>query len=681
VVTCIPVRDQSLQHVEEEESAIPKLSIGYIGLILYVLGGVTSSFSVETPTPRGEVRVVDARSSNWMSIALNVFDRLIELDAEGKLVPGLATGWRWLDDLTLEATLRRGVKFHNGEHFDAAIVKLNWEAYARLQQPHMLGEFLNFKPGSRLEIIDPYTVRFHFPEPDGTALVKLSAMHIASRQFHTERGWGEKQWGMLNRPGPWGTGPYQLTEGFSTFEKRSDRVVLEAHPYYWDASRFPQLHRIVFDNALSHKDALELVKSGEGRVDLVSELRPVETLSVARSPFAKVVTTRGTLVTVFGQLNMRKVGSPWRDVRLRQALNLAVNREEIIRDVKGHGIIIPGLAPEAAFGHDPALTPYPFAPDQARQLLRQAGHPDGVMIALIAPEALQTEAISISMMLEQAGFTVDLQVLDTVTFQRQTRLTEVDHLPEQRTWDIALQSAPDQLNFPPFLLYHAFALDGPYDWVSEQSELRQLYEQVLRLVDHEGQQALIQQMERHTHGQAYFLFLYNPMQLYAVNKSVAFIPHTTTLLGLTGTSVAETHWSVQRTTAQQAPSRTQPPHADPHNAEQVAMGQQVYVSFCAGCHGTNLEGQPDWQKRLPMGNFPAPPHDETGHTWHHADRWLFDIVKEGGLRFAPQHYRSAMPAYRDMLTDDEIWAVLAFIKSRWPASIRAHQEQENLRPR
>jgi ABC-type transport system substrate-binding protein len=346
VVTCIPVQDQSLQHVSEEESVIPKLSIGYIGLILYVLNGVTSSSSVEPPTPRGELRIVDASPSNWMSIALNVFDRLIEHNADGNLVPGLATGWRWLDDLTLAVTLRQGVKFHNGEGFDAAIVKLNLEAYARLQQPHMLGEFLNFKPGSRLEIIDPYAVRFHFPEPDGAALVKLSALHIANRQFHTERGWGEKQWGLLNQPGSWGTGPYQIVEGFSTFEKRSDRVVLEAHPHYWDASRLPRLHRIVFDNALSHRDALELVKSGEGLVDLVNELRPVETLSVARSPFTKVVTRRGTLVTVFGQFNMRNAGSPWHDVRLRRAINLAVNREELIRDIKGHEAVVSALAAE-----------------------------------------------------------------------------------------------------------------------------------------------------------------------------------------------------------------------------------------------------------------------------------------------------------------------------------------------
>jgi ABC-type transport system substrate-binding protein len=614
-----------------------------------------------------------------MSIALNVFDRLVELDAEGKLVPRLATGWRWLDDLTLEVTLRQGVKFHNGEVFGAEITKRNWEVYDRLRQPHMLGEFMNFKPGSRLEIIDPYAVRFHFPEPDGAALVKLSALHIASQQLHAERGWGEKQWGMLTRPGPWGTGPYQLIEGFSTSEKRSDRVVLEAHPHHWDANRFPRLHRVVFDNALSHKEALELVESGEGRVDLVSEVRPAEAPSVARSPVAKVVTKRGTLATVFGQFNMRKAGSPWRDVRLRQAINLAVNREEIIRDVKGHGIIIPGLAPEGAFGHDPALTPYPFDPDQARHLLRETGHPNGLMIALIAPEALQIQAISISMMLERAGFMVDLQILEAGAFQRQTRVSDVDHPPARQTWDIALQSALDHLNFPPFLLYHAFALDGPYDWVSEQSELRLLYEQILRAVDRERQRALIRQMERHTHDQAYFLFLYNPIQLYAVNRAVAFVAHATMLIGLAGTSVADAHWSVQQTAAQQASPGTQPPHADSSNAERVAMGQQVYVSFCAGCHGPNLEGQPDWQKRLPMGNFPAPPHDETGHTWHHADQWLFDIVKDGGQHFAPPRYRSAMPAYRDMLTDDEIWAVLAFIKSRWPASIRARQERENLR--
>jgi mono/diheme cytochrome c family protein len=131
----------------------------------------------------------------------------------------------------------------------------------------------------------------------------------------------------------------------------------------------------------------------------------------------------------------------------------------------------------------------------------------------------------------------------------------------------------------------------------------------------------------------------------------------------------------------QAQTSTPTRQADPNNAEQVALGQQVYASFCAGCHGANLEGQPNWRQRLPMGNFPAPPHDETGHTWHHADQWLFEIVKYGGRHHAPPRYRSAMPAYQEMLSDAEIWAVLAFIKSRWPAATRELQEKQNVQGR
>src|SRR4030095_15507825 len=129
--------------------------------------------------------------------------------------------------------------------------------------------------------------------------------------------------------GPWGTGPYKLVEGFSLPDKRTDQVILEANLEYWDKTRLPRLKRIVFDNTLGQHDAVELVKTGEGRVDLVTELSPLETLRVAQSAFAAVVKNRGTLVQVFGQFNMRKVESPWRDVRLRQAVNVAINREDL----------------------------------------------------------------------------------------------------------------------------------------------------------------------------------------------------------------------------------------------------------------------------------------------------------------------------------------------------------------
>ena len=151
------------------------------------------SVGEQMPMPRGELRIVDKHPWNWVWITQNVFEHLMALDQHGTYVPRLATRWRWLDDRTLEVHLRQGVRFHNGEIFDAEIVKLNWDDNVRLQQPFSTA-FLTFKPGSALEIIDPYTVRFVFPEPDGAALVRLSVLHMANRQFYRELRWGEKHW-------------------------------------------------------------------------------------------------------------------------------------------------------------------------------------------------------------------------------------------------------------------------------------------------------------------------------------------------------------------------------------------------------------------------------------------------------------------------------------------------------
>lgn len=119
---------------------------------------------------------------------------------------------------------------------------------------------------------------------------------------------------------------------------------------------------------------------------------------------------------------------------------------------------------------------------------------------------------------------------------------------------------------------------------------------------------------------------------------------------------------------EQASSGFEDSRADPADAGRVALGERVYEQHCASCHGARLEGQPDWRSRLPNGRLPAPPHDATGHTWHHADALLFAITKQGLVPpYAPAGYESDMPAFGRTLSDDEIWAVLAFIKSRWTA--------------
>ncbi len=115
----------------------------------------------------------------------------------------------------------------------------------------------------------------------------------------------------------------------------------------------------------------------------------------------------------------------------------------------------------------------------------------------------------------------------------------------------------------------------------------------------------------------------------------------------------------------------------------LAQGEKIYAQHCAACHGAKLEGQGDWRKPLPNGRMPAPPHDDSGHTWHHPDQVLFGITKHGLVPpYAPPGYQSDMPAFGGTLSDGEIRAVLAYIGSHWSSEVlkvRAEMLQNQLR--
>ena len=121
---------------------------------------------------------------------------------------------------------------------------------------------------------------------------------------------------------------------------------------------------------------------------------------------------------------------------------------------------------------------------------------------------------------------------------------------------------------------------------------------------------------------------------------------------------------------------------DVKNAKQVAQGKLLYAQECGSCHGMNLQGQTrNWRQRLPDGSLPAPPHNASGHTWHHADEILFEVTKFGRLKSARSTVRSNMPMFENKLSDEEIWAVLSFIKSTWPVEIRQRHDDLNTRYR
>lgn len=113
----------------------------------------------------------------------------------------------------------------------------------------------------------------------------------------------------------------------------------------------------------------------------------------------------------------------------------------------------------------------------------------------------------------------------------------------------------------------------------------------------------------------------------------------------------------------------------------LSNGQTLYTEHCASCHGANLEGQPDWQTPNENGVLPAPPHDETGHTWHHDNQLLFEYTRLGGEETLAARgvmgFASGMPGFREILTDDGIWDILAYIRSTWSDRVQEIQAGRN----
>jgi peptide/nickel transport system substrate-binding protein len=545
---------------------VKKLILGSIVLMFVALVWVGNGWGEQAPTPHGELRIVDRRSISRFSIELNIVERLAWIDYDqGTLVPRLASGWRWRDDRTLEVTLRQGVLFHNGEVMDAEIVRLSWGAYNAYRE--YIGSDLawrNFPPETRLEILDPHTLQFVLPAPDAMASLKLLQLRIVNRQFlrtldqrvqELKRPRGAVYFNVLRSPGPWGTGPYQMVAGGVQTTTQAAQIVLEAHRSYWDKARFPQVQRLVFDHTQTHKEALERVMTSEGQVDLFVDTRPLDTLRIAQSPFAKVVKQCHMLTTVLGLFNTRKANSPWHDLRLRQAVNSAIHREHFLRyAIKGNGVLVPALLPPGAVGFDPTLPLYGFDPTAAQRLLREAGYPAGLSLTLIAPDELEVQATVIGKMLELAGFTVQMQLLDRGAFFRATNNVWFTgrrrrHQPAPwPMWDIALiATRQGSVVISPLPVYREFIFGGQNDWVDDEPPaLRDLLAQLLRTGERAQQQAVAAQMERHIRDQAYFLFLYAPIQLYAVNKEVNFVPHPSGPLHLVATGVTEQHWSVRQ---------------------------------------------------------------------------------------------------------------------------------------
>jgi len=424
----------------------------FFPLVLLALIQLSLSIAISPPSlaqewkirrSRGTLRVVDLNVPD-VSMNLMYSDFLISKDKDNNYVPSLAKDWRWINDRTIEFKLRMDVMFHNGEKFNAEAVKVNWEAYKKMEHPTGWS-YLTIPDDTVFEVLDKYKVRFTFPEPDDLAYMKIWLFDLFAPAFFSQHTFKEFNWSQLEEPGPWGAGPFKLVEGSTLYTKPSDRVVLEAFEDYWDP-RYPKVKRVIFENRFigDRKEAMRLCRETERQVDIVSFIRPLDTLKVAESPFAKVVNSRDVR-TLTGWFNQRKKGSKWKDIRLRRALNYAVNRKELWKyGAKGNAYNLEGfLIPPGAYGHNPNLHPWTYDTNKARSLLAEAGYPDGFEVKIIAPEYLKVETQIIRRMMERIGLKANFEILTRPEIWRKITSPFLDKPPEEQEWDLFIDAYGD----------------------------------------------------------------------------------------------------------------------------------------------------------------------------------------------------------------------------------------------
>ena len=302
------------------------------------------------------------------NILFHVYEALVTKDASGQFQPLLATSWSNPDPTIWEFKLRQGVKFHNGEAFDADAVKLTFD---RALDPAFNSPYRSrIAVIKRVDIVDPFTVRFVTEAPYPTMLSTLfeasfAALIVPPR--HVREGGPDA----LARRAI-GTGPYRFAEWV-----KDERVVIEANPEYWGGA--PKIRRIVWRPIPEARARIAELKSGG--IDLGGDIPPEEIQGLS-SGRTRVINVASDLLYFIG-LDTLKPG-PLQDKRVRQALNHAIDADAMQRSLlAGLGERIAVTLPRSAFGYDDTIKPYAYDPARAKQLLAEAGYPNGFKIPLI----------------------------------------------------------------------------------------------------------------------------------------------------------------------------------------------------------------------------------------------------------------------------------------------------------
>lgn len=345
---------------------------------------------------------VSNTTASYQTITASTIEQLIYFGADSsKYEPGLATSWKWIDPTTLELKLREGVKFSNGEDFDAESAAysigllLGSKAYA-MWTSDLAGA----------EAVDKYTVHLKTKRQTGLAIGALArGGFMYPKKYHQEV--GADKFGTA----PIGTGPYKFREW-----QKGSQLIFDANPGYWGGT--PKLARIVW--RIIPEEAARVAALQAGEVQLITNLSTASTGRIRGDSNLELVSIPG--LRMFGSFFDMQIDHPVQNKLVRQALNYAVDKDALVKLYGGDATVLQGqwLTPMVA-GFNPNLKPYPYDPKKAKELLAQAGYANGFETTLsytIDRYPLDKEmGQAVSAYLEAVGIKVNQQALEYGKFR------------------------------------------------------------------------------------------------------------------------------------------------------------------------------------------------------------------------------------------------------------------------
>ena len=358
------------------------------GLALAAGGGAAQTMTMAVGAPVTSLDPHYHQLSPNNAIADTIFDRLINTDATSRSIPGLATEWRAIEPTVWEFRLRPNVRFHNGNAFTAEDVAFTLQRLPNV--PNSPSSFAAYsRPISRIEIVDPLTIRFHTHQPYPLLPLDMTNVRIVDKETAenaTTADFNEVRAAQ-------GTGPYRVIS-----HRNGDRIELERNDTYWgERAPFQRVSYRMITN-----DAARTAALLAGDVEFIDQVPTTDLAKLRGDNRVRLSETLGLRLIFLGLDHLRgpdenspfitdsngqPLGrNPLRDVRVRRALSMAIDRNAIVsRIMEGAAAPAGQFLPEGVFGHVPGLGAPAFDPDGARRLLAEAGYPQGFRIQLNSP--------------------------------------------------------------------------------------------------------------------------------------------------------------------------------------------------------------------------------------------------------------------------------------------------------